>query len=147
MLQLVQINILEVEVWKKGIKENAQISGTSYKDALNTALQEEGVSSEEELIEKKLFAWQEETLTTKYWNLKKDEYYNGYFNNRYVYHVSQILVKVGTNGNYDYFDVEPSSSVAKKLYDVTNLLLSGEDFYNVIIPMSPPLFCVSASSE
>lgn len=123
----------EVEVWKKGIKENAQISGTSYKEALNTALQEEGVASEEELIQRKLFAWQEETLTTKYWDLKKNEYYNNYFNNRYVYHISQILVKIGTNGNYDYFDVEPSSSVAKKLYDVTNSLLSGEDFYNVAL--------------
>ena len=55
----------EVEVWKKGVKENAQVSGTSYKDALNSALSQEGVSNEEELIEKKIFAWQEETLTTK----------------------------------------------------------------------------------
>lgn len=123
----------EVEVWKKDIKEDAQISGTSYKEALNAALQDEGVSSEEELIEKKIFAWQEETLTTKYWDLKKDEYYNNYFSNRYVYHISQILVSVGTNGNYDYFDVEPSSSVAKKLYNVADALLNGEDFYNVAL--------------
>lgn len=123
----------EVEVWKKDIKENASMNGISYKEALKTALEQEGVSSEEELIEKKIFSWQEETITNMYWEANKDNYYNKYFETRYVYHISQILVSVSTNGNYDYFDVEPSSSVAKKLYDVTNSLLSGEDFYNVAL--------------
>lgn len=123
----------EVEVWKKDIKENASISGTSYKEALASALEKEGVSSEEELIDKKIFAWQEETLTNRYWNETKDTYYNNYFSNRHVYHVSQILVSIGTNGNYDYFDVQPSTTVAKKIYNVANALLSGEDFYNVAL--------------
>lgn len=123
----------EVEVWKKDIKENASMNGVSYADALASALEEEGVSTEEELINKKIFAWQKETITNLYWDANKENYYNKYFETRYVYHISQILVSVNTNGNYDYFDVEPSSSVAKKLYDVTSTLLSGEDFYNVAL--------------
>ena len=126
----------EVERWKKDIKENATINGKSYKAELATALQEEGVNSEEELIEKKIFSLQEEIITNQYWNNSKNNYYEDYINNRYVYDISQILVSVGTNGNYDYFDVEPSSTVAKKIYDVINALISGESFYNVALRYS-----------
>lgn len=121
----------EVEKWKKDIKENASMSGTSYKDALKTALEGEGVGSEEELVNKKLFALQEEILTNKYWKEKEQSYYNGYVTNNNLYHISQILVSVSTNGNKDYFDVEPSEAVAGKLYDVTKALLNGENFYQV----------------
>ena len=123
----------EVEKWKKEIKENATISGTSYKQALSSALANEGVNSEEELIEKKIFELQEEIITNQYWNNNKDRYYKEYFNNRYVYHISQILVSVSTNGNSDFFDVQPGSSTAQKLYNVVNSLTNGEDFYNVAL--------------
>lgn len=126
----------EVEKWKKDIKENATINGTSYKDALASALKEENVSSEDELIEKKIFELQEEILTNQYWNANKENYYNSYLNNRYVYHISQILVSFSTNGNYDYFNVDASSSKTKQLYDVVNLLLNGESFYNVALKYS-----------
>ena len=121
----------EVEKWKKEVKDNATINGTSYKEALKTALSEEGVSSEEELVEKKIFALQEEFIKNKYWEENKDQYYKNYFTNNYVYHVSQILVSISTNGNKDYFDVEPSESTAGKLYEVSNALLNGENFYQV----------------
>ena len=121
----------EVEKWKKDVKENAAISGTSYKDALKSALDEEGVKSEDELIDKKIFKLQKEIITNQYWENSKDSYYKGYINNNYVYHISQILVSVSTNGNKDYFSVELTEPVAKKLYDVTNALLNGENFYQV----------------
>ena len=121
----------EIEKWKKDIREDATNSGTSYKEALKNALAEEGVSSEEELAEKKIFALQEEIITNQYWKDNKDKYYEGYLTNNYVYHVSQILVSISTNGNKDYFDVQPSESVAGKLYEVTNALLEGESFYQI----------------
>lgn len=121
----------EVERWKKDVKENATISGTSYKKALKTALEEEGVNSEKELVNKKIFALQEEIITNQYWKSSEEDYYNNYLTNNYVYHISQILVSVSTNGNKDYFDVEPSQSVMEKLYKVTNALLNGDSFYQV----------------
>ena len=121
----------EIEKWKKDIKDNATMNGTSYKEGLKNALAEEGVSSEEELAEKKIFALQEEIITNQYWKDSKDNYYEGYLTNNYVYHVSQILVSISTNGNKDYFDVQPSESVAGKLYEVTNALLEGESFYQI----------------
>lgn len=128
--------INEVEVWKKEIKENASISGISYKDALKAALKEENVSSEEELIEKKIFLWQEEILTSKYWKDNESNYLRKYFENRYVYHISQIVVNVSSNGNYDYFNVEPDKSVFKKLYDIVNSLATGIPFYQVAVEYS-----------
>jgi len=125
-----------VEKLKKEAKENATINGTSYKDALKASLEGEGVSSEEELIEKKIFEYQEEIVTNQYWNDNKDRYYDEYLNNGYVYHVSQILVSVGTNGNLDKFNVEITSSVAEKLYDVASSLMNGESFYNVALRYS-----------
>lgn len=125
-----------VEKLKKEAKENATINGTSYKNSLATALSEEGVSSEEELIDKKIFEYQEEVINSQYWNNSKESYYESYLENGYVYHVSQILVSIGTNGNSDSFDVEPSSAVAKKIYDVANALASGESFYNVALRYS-----------
>lgn len=121
----------EIEKWKKEIKDNSTIKGTSYKDDLKAALEGEGVETEQELFDKKIFELQEEIIVNQYWEANKDSYYKEYINNNYVYHVSQILVKVSTNGNKDYFDVEPSESVAKKIYDVTNSLLKGEKFYQV----------------
>jgi len=121
----------EVEKWKKDVKENATINGTSYKEALNSALEEEGVGSESELVEKKIFKLQEEIITKQYWENAKEGYYNGYISNNYVYHISQILVSVSTNGNKDYFAAELTEAPAKKLYDVTSALLNGENFYQV----------------
>ena len=122
----------EVEKWKKNIKENATISGTSYKDALNSALQEEGVNSEEELVEKKIFEYQEERITSQYWETAKAGYYNDYIVKNYVYHISQILVSVSPNGNKDYFDVNPAISATEKLYKVSNALIEGkQSFYQI----------------
>ena len=121
----------EIEKWKKDIKEDSLMSGTSYKDALNSALASEGVSSEQELKEKKLFALQEEIITNQYWENNKNQYYNSYIVNNYIYHVSQILVSISTNGNKDYFDVQPSESTAEKLYKVSNALINGEPFYQI----------------
>lgn len=121
----------EIEKWKKDLKENATINGTAYKDELKTALENEGVSSEEELYEKKIFELQEEIITNQYWKAKEDSYYAGYLNNNYVYHVSQILVSVSDYGNKDAFAAEITDTVAKKLYDITRQLLDGVPFYQV----------------
>lgn len=121
----------EIEKWKKEVKENAAINGISYKEALKTALEEEGVSSEDELFNKRVFELQEEIATNQYWNNSEEKYYNEFLGNRAIYHISQILVSVGTNGNKDYFDVEPSESTAEKLYNITSELMAGESFHMV----------------
>ncbi len=125
----------EVEKWKKDIKDNATMNGTSYKEALNAALVSEGVSSEEELIEKKIFALQEEIITNQYWNNNKERYYNQYFNDGYVYHISQIVVNVSKSDYQDEFGLSFTDS-AEKLYKIIDALIKGESFYNVAIQYS-----------
>lgn len=126
----------EVEVWKEDVREDASINGISYKEALKTALEGEGVSTEEELIEKKLFEWQERIITNDYWKNSESKYLADYFSNRYVYHISQIVVNISSNGNYDYFNVEPEEAVFKKLYDIIDNLASGIPFYQVAVEHS-----------
>lgn len=126
----------EVEKWKKDIQENATINGKSYKEALNEALKEENVASEEELIEKKIFELQKQIINNDYSSKNKKDDYSEFVINGKVYHISQILVSVSTNGNSDAFGVNVSESAAKKLYDVTNALLKGEKFYNVALKYS-----------
>lgn len=121
----------EIEKWKKEVKENATINGTAYKEALKTALEEEGVSSEDELFDKRIFELQEEIATNQYWSNYEENYYNEFLKNRDVYHISQILVSVSTNGNKDYFDVEPSEATAEKIYKVASELMNGESFHIV----------------
>lgn len=126
----------EVEKWKKEIKDNATVNGKSYKDSLKEALEKEEVSSEEELVEKKIFALQKQIIANDYNNKTKDSNYESFILNGKIYHVSQILVSVSTNGNSDAFGVSLSESSAKKLYDVVNSLLKGESFYNVALQYS-----------
>lgn len=123
----------EVEMWKKEIKENATTNGNDYKQALAEALNEEGVSSEDELIENKLYEIQKQVINNEYWKSHEKEYYENYITTRYVYHVSQILVSVSSsNTNTDDFNVNiSSSSTAKKIYDVVAALSDGIPFYEV----------------
>lgn len=126
----------EVEVWKKEIEEDASANKISYKEALKSALQEEGVETEEELIEKKLFEWQEKIITTEYKKNSKDKYLSGYFSDRSVYHISQIVINTGTNDYYDYFNVEPEEGFFKEIYEVVDALSSGIPFYQVAVEYS-----------
>ena len=126
----------EVEKWKKEIKDNATINGKSYNDSLKEALEKEEVSSEEELVEKKIFELQKQIILNDYTSKVKNENYNNFILNGNIYHISQILVSVSTNGNSDAFGVGISESAAKRLYNVVNSLLKGESFYNVALQYS-----------
>lgn len=122
----------EIEKWKKDIEENASINNTSYKKELEKALETEGVSSEEELFDKKVFALQEEIIANQYWKATQDQYYTDYLTNNYVYHVSQIFVSTATHdGNKGYFAAEVNDDAAKKLYDITSQLIDGVPFYQI----------------
>ena len=126
----------EVEKWKNEIKDNATVNGKSYKEALKEALEKENASSEEELIENKIFALQKQIIANDYSSKTKDISYENFILNGKIYHISQILVNISTNGNSDAFGVSISESAAKKLYDVVNSLLKGESFYNVALQYS-----------
>lgn len=125
-----------VEKIKREAKENATINNKSYKDTLAESLKNEGAASEDELYSNKIFEYQEEIITSQYWNNNKDKYYSDYLNNSFVYHIGQIFVKIDKGTNKDAFDVEPTSTIAKKLYDVTSSLMNGESFYNVALRYS-----------
>lgn len=125
-----------IESWKEEIKQSATISGKSYKDSLKEALEKENVSSEEELIEKRIFELQKQIIASDYADKVNNQNYESFAVNGMVYHISQILVKVSTNGNSDAFGVSISEETAKKLYNVANSLLKGESFYNVAIQYS-----------
>ena len=127
----------EILAWKKNIETNSALKGTKYEDDLKTALEDEfGVSSEEELLEKKIFELKESTLLNQYKEEMNDTYYNSYLATRNIYHVSQILISVNENREYDYFNIEINKDQAKKLYDVVSQLQKGESFYNVALQYS-----------
>ena len=122
----------EVNKWVASIKENAKLNGTDYDDDLATALEEEGASSVEELIENKLYALQQEYVKELFFEEKGDEYRNQYIDSNYLYHASDIVLSTsGTSTTADLYGLTLSSTEAKKIYDTITELVDGENYYNV----------------
>lgn len=123
----------QITAWENNIKSTANSSGTSYKEAKAAGLASEGVSSVDELREKKLFALQQTKVETKYWKEKEANYYSSYLRENMVFHVSEILVKLSQGSTLDMVQKTISEKEAKKIADITSRLINGEKFYNVAI--------------
>ena len=122
----------EVHKWKNGIKENATLNSTNYEEDLAVALEEEGVSSEEELVEKKIYALQKEYAKTKFLNAKGDDYKKAYIDANYLYHISDIVLSISSSStNTDLYNLTISSTEAKAIYDAFSELVGNEKYYNI----------------
>ena len=122
----------EVERWRNQIEENSELNGTVYKDDLQTALEEEGVNSIEELIENKIYALQKEYAKEQFIDANRETYTKAFIDANYLYDVSDIVISISNSSTTtDLYNITLSSSEAKKIYDVFNELVTGEKYYNI----------------
>ena len=122
----------EVEDWQQELKDNAVLNGTNYKDDLKTALETEGVSSVEELINNKIYELQKKRAKEKFIESHKEEYTKGYIDANYLYHVKDIQLAISSSStSTDLYNLSMTDTEAKKLYQALNELVTGESFYNI----------------
>ena len=122
----------EVEKWRREIEENAALNSTNYEEDLQAALEEEGVSSIEELKQNKIYALQYEYAKQKFLEAKSEEYSNAYINSNYLYHIGDIAISISSSStNTDLYNLTISASEAKNIYDAFSELVSGENYYTV----------------
>ena len=126
---------LLLESFEENVQSTATSSGISEDEAREQLLAEEGFAT----IEEKKVAYMYEIklgeLQEEFWNLRKDYYFEQYFNNRLPYYVKHVLVKVA-NG-YDDSTLAPYATVitekeAKNLYKVYEDLVNGEKFTDIM---------------
>ncbi len=124
----------EVEIWRKEIEDNATLNGTVYKEDLKTALEQEGVSSVEELVNNKIYALQKKRAKEKFLENNKETYTKGYIDANYLYHVKDIQLGISSSSNTtDLYNLSLTETEAKNLYQALNELVTGETFYNIAI--------------
>lgn len=122
----------DVEKWRKTIEENAALNSTEYEEDLKTALEEEGVSSIDELIELKIYNSQKEYAKEKYLDYKGAQNHKAFIDSNYLYHIGDINLSISsTSTNTDLYNLTISSTEAKNIYDAFTELVTGEKYYNV----------------
>ena len=120
----------EMVTWLQDAKDQAADNGVSQNDMIDALLEEEGVDSEEELTEKKIYEKQKTYVEDDYFDENRNEgldLVNQYVSNYYPVHVKGILVKVA-DSNYTYFARSISEAETKKLARTTEALMSGKNF-------------------
>ena len=117
---------VKVEQFKTTAKETASSNGTEYEDELKTAMEGLGVSSLKELKAYYQDELQKSKLSDNYWKEKESDYYSAYVSEGLPYHLSHILVSVGTT---DMFFLDTiSEEYAKKIGNVIKDLKSARTF-------------------
>ena len=120
----------EMVTWLQDAKDQAADNGVSQNDMIDALLEEEGVDSEEELTEKKIYEKQKTYVEDDYFDENRNEgldLVNQSVSNYYPVHVKGILVKVA-DSNYTYFARSISEAETKKLARTTEALMSGKNF-------------------
>ena len=120
----------EMVTWLQDAKDQAADNGVSQNDMVDALLEEEGVDSEEELTEKKIYEKQKTYVEDDYFDENRNEgldLVNKYVKSYYPVHVKGILVKVA-DSNYTYFARSISEAETKKLARTTEALISGKNF-------------------
>ncbi|HHU59860.1 TPA: hypothetical protein GXZ34_02935, partial [bacterium] len=64
--------------WDKEVRDTASVNNISLRQAKETALRAEGVTSEDELRDKWYLELQTQKVTERYWKEAESEYYKGY---------------------------------------------------------------------
>lgn len=126
---------LLLESFEEEVETKATSDGISKKEARKALLSEDGYASIEEKKEAYFYDVKLEELQEEFWKLRKDYYFEEYFNNRLPYYVSHVLVKVA-NGYTDSDRAPYSTTIteteAKNLYKVYKDLVNGEKFTDIM---------------
>lgn len=126
---------LLLESFEEEVETKATSDGISKKEARKALLSEDGYASIEEKKEAYFYDVKLEELQEEFWELRKDYYFEEYFNNRLPYYVSHVLVKVA-NGYTDSDRAPYSTTItepeAKNLYKVYKDLVNGEKFTDIM---------------
>lgn len=126
---------LLLESFEEEVETKAASDGISKKEARKALLSEDGYASIEEKKEAYFYDVKLEELQEEFWELRKDYYFEEYFNNRLPYYVSHVLVKVA-NGYTDSDRAPYSTTIteteAKNLYKVYKDLVNGEKFTDIM---------------
>ena len=125
----VQVEAEMVE-WLEDAKDQAAANGVDDDEMIDQLLASEGVDSQDELKEKKIYEKRLDELTTQYYKAQRVNFVNEYVENYYPFHVKGVLVKV-SNSSYTLFNRSISEAEAKKLSLSATQLLNGRNFSNV----------------
>lgn len=132
---------------KDQAKTNANSNGTSYQEEFEKLLDGEGVDNVDELLDKKLYEVEKDKYETNYYTQQNlnairdgekwkglqgaEETYGpvtkGYIQEKMPYHVSHILVKLGSASSNEHAQATISSSESQKLSDVIKELAGADN--------------------
>lgn len=137
----------KVESDKKTAQTNASNNGTSYSDEFQSILSSKGAKDEDELKEKYIEELKKDTFDKNFYKYHVNEIkngdekvkyngekqlWNGYLNDMVPYHVSHILVKLEDGSGTNYANGTISEANAKKLFNVVDALVTGDDSFKTI---------------
>lgn len=117
--------------WDKEVRDTASVNNISLRQAKETALRAEGVTSEDELRDKWYLELQTQKVTERYWKEAESEYYKGYLSTNLPFHISEVRVNLSIEPNLDMVNKTITNTDAKKIAGITTSLLEGERFYRV----------------
>ena len=137
---------LKVEDDKATAKANAKANKTRYKKEFDAILEEKGVKTEKELLQKYIEELQKETFENNFYTYSLEEIksgnngepisvstgvkdvddfvWNGYINDKLPYHVSHVMVGFSGSSDTSYYNDTISATDAKNL---ANMVESLED--------------------
>ena len=137
---------LKVEDDKATAKANAKANKTRYKKEFDAILEEKGVKTEKELLQKYVEELQKETFENNFYTYSLEEIksgnngepisvstgvkdvddfvWNGYINDKLPYHVSHVMVGFSGSSDTSYYNDTISATDAKNL---ANMVESLED--------------------
>ena len=137
---------LKVEDDKATAKANAKANKTRYKKEFDAILEEKGVKTEKELLQKYVEELQKETFENNFYTYSLEEIksgnngepisvstgvkdvddfvWNGYINDKLPYHVSHVMVGFSGSSDTNYYNDTISATDAKNL---ANMVESLED--------------------
>ena len=134
----------QVAIDKQSAQDKAEANGTRYKKEFEAILKEKGVKTEEELHEKYVGQYQEETFDDNFYTYYVDEmrsgaspitlsngqtfYWDGYLRDKLPYHVSHLMIELADSSDTNYADGKISKENAHDLYTAVNKLRTTESF-------------------
>ena len=126
---------LLLDSFEEEVETKAASDGISKKEARKKLLSEGGFDSIEEKKASFLYEAKLKQIQEDYWKLRRDYYFEEYFNNRMPYYVKHVLVKVA-NGYTDSDRAPYSTTITetegRNLYKVYKDLVNGEKFADIM---------------
>ena len=142
---------------KKKATDNASENGTKYKKEFEAILSEQGVKTEEELLEKYIKDLQKERFDDNLYDYYVNEIrgeagvkelerkvngktytftWNGYLEDKSPYHMSHIMVELSDSSDTNYSNGTISQENVESLYSIVSQLASGEQTFRYLAQYS-----------